>query len=173
MAELYYIDGYNVIHKSSLLRPIARADFEAARAALADKVAVFCTGTGKRAVIVFDGRGRYREEAAPSPPGVSGLQVLYAPSELSADAVIERHVYQAQDRLNIVVVSNDRGLRDQCRHMGALTMEADHFIKSVRDVRRENEEAINRAPRDNKGAHIEDRISGDALEKLRQLRDRL
>ncbi len=72
-----------------------------------------------------------------------------------------------------MVVSNDRGLREQCRHMGALTMDADHFLSSVREVRRENEETINRLPGDSKGAHLEDRISADALAQLKKLRDQL
>src|SRR5690606_31706248 len=124
----YYIDGYNVMHQSSSLRPIARQDLERAREALVDKVAQFCIATAQEAIIVFDGRSQHQAELVDHYRGVSGLQVLYAPGHKRADAEIERRVYLERDRIKTVVVSNVRGLRDLCRGMGALVMEADSFL---------------------------------------------
>jgi len=173
MAEHYYIDGYNVLHKSSLLRPLVSEDFEAAREALIDKVANFCVSTGKRATIVFDGLGRHQPEKSLDNRGVSKLEVFYSPATLSADAVIERRIYREQQKLEAVVVSNDRGLRDLCRGMGALTMEADHFLASVREVRRESAERYESKPRTTMDGHLEDRLNGDALARLMALKEKL
>ncbi len=54
MPSTYYIDGYNVIHHSSMLRPLADQDFEAAREAFIEKVGRFCVATGNEAKIIFD-----------------------------------------------------------------------------------------------------------------------
>jgi predicted RNA-binding protein with PIN domain len=173
MSQHYYIDGYNVMHKSSLLRPLAMEDFEAAREALVDKVAQFCVATGRRATIVFDGRNRHQPEKSLDTHGVSQLEVLYSPATLSADAVIERRVYRESNKLEVVVISNDRGLRDLCRNMGALTMEADHFLSSVHEVRREATERYEAPARSAMTEHLEDRLDGDTLARLKALKEKL
>ena len=65
MTKIYYIDGYNVLHHSSLLQSLVVSDFEAARSALIEKVGRFCCRTGCKAIVIFDGRGR---KAEPLPP---------------------------------------------------------------------------------------------------------
>lgn len=174
MPTIYYIDGYNVLHKSSKLRPLAMKDFEAARDALVEQVAAYCTAVGKRAVIVFDGRGdqKHPERALPK-AFAQGLEILYSPKDVSADAVIERLIYKSAHRLDLVVVSNDRGLRDLCRNLGALTMEADNFIESLRESREDTSQTLKSLQRTMPADHLEDRLGSDALERLKQLRDKL
>jgi predicted RNA-binding protein with PIN domain len=171
MATRYVVDGYNVLHCSSLLRPVARQDFERARAMLVDKVAMLCVNTGRRAMVVFDGRGR-RAESAPAGHSAPGVEIVYAPGHLTADAVIERHVYQTPNRLDVVVVSNDRGMRDLCRGMGALVMEADNFLAEARDSRAFIDDAVLNT-RQSAPAHLEQRIDPRALRHLQELRKRL
>ncbi len=171
MPDTYYVDGYNVLHKSSLLRPLALEDFEAARDALIDKVALFCVGSGKRAVIVFDGRGRHQPQNAPPPPGVSGLEIVYSPANLSADAVIERMVYKAGNRLDIVVVSNDRGLREVCRGMGALVMEADNFLATVRETKQGITGAMQKSRKDPAPDRLEDRLDPETIARLKATKE--
>ena len=132
MALTYYIDGYNIIHHCPQLRPLAHRDFEAARDALVDRVSRYCAVTGETASVVFDGRGRVTDLAAPlhASPGVD---VIYSPAHQSADAYIERCVYESGDRLQIVVVSGDRGIRDLCRGLGTLTMTPRNFLGAVTD----------------------------------------
>lgn len=171
MASLYYIDGYNVLHRSSVLRASARLDLESAREALIDRVAQFCIATGQKACVVFDGRHTSKADRVPH-KNVPGLQLVYTPSELTADSYIERAVYQHKDRLQVAVVSNDRSLRDLCRNLGALTMEADNFLDSVRESRHDMEGVMARAKRE-KIEHLEDRLDADVLHKLMELRKKL
>jgi len=121
MPILYYIDGYNVIHHCDRLRALARVDFEAARDALVDRVTRYCCDAGQAARIVFDGRGRSSDRAAPvlSSPCI---EVLYSSEQQTADALIERMVYETGKRTELVVVTSDRGIRDLCGGLGALTM---------------------------------------------------
>jgi len=168
----YYIDGYNVLHKSATLRPLMMQDFESAREALIDKVAHFCTATGKEATIVFDGQARHRPEIAPHQRGVRGLHVLYSPHSISADTVIERAVYKAPHRIDLVVVSNDHGLRDLCRNMGALVMQADNFLATVRESRSDIRAALART-RPISPPVLEDHLDADTVARLKALRDKL
>ena len=173
MPDKYYIDAYNILHKSPLLRPLAREDFESAREALVDKVAAFCAATGKLAVVVFDGQGRHHPEQVSHNRGVAGLQVLYSPTNLSADAVIERSVYQEKNRLEVVVVSNDRGLRELCAGMGALVMEAGHFIATMREARGDTSATAANTRLGEPLQHLEDRLDSETRGRLEALRETL
>ncbi|NIA15661.1 MAG: hypothetical protein GWP08_16480 [Nitrospiraceae bacterium] len=172
MATLYYIDGYNVIHFSSVLKPIAMRDFEAAREALIEKVATFCAATGHKAKIIFDGRG-HRTPAVQPMPGVPGLKVIYSHGEKSADAIIERTIYKSADRRNIIVVSGDRGIRSFCQSLGALVMEPDNFIASVRSYAADARASMSQMKRPDTQNRLENRMDEDTLSKLRHLRDDL
>lgn len=173
MSEHYYIDGYNVLHMSTALRPLVEQDFEAAREALIDKVALFCTATRNRATVVFDGRGKHHGESVAHGRGVPGLEVVYTPGRLTADAYIERLAYQAKLRREITVVSSDAGIRALCRGLGALVMDADNFLKTVRGLRAEMDGALKRRTAPDAIARIEDGLDPDSLARLRTLRKSL
>lgn len=172
MASIYYIDGYNILHRSRSLREAARADLENAREALIDRVAQFCVATGHVANLVFDGQRSHRAEKVAHHRNVAGLHVVYTPSDLTADSYIERHVYNHKDRLQVAVVSNDRSLRDLCRNLGALTMDADNFLETVTESRHDMSAVMERSNR-MKIEHLEDRLDGDSLRKLMELRKKL
>lgn len=173
MPKCYYIDGYNVLYKSSTLRPLAEEDIESARESLIDKVVLFCRAVDATATIVFDGRGTRYTETADHGRNLPGLQVLYTHGSLSADAVIERMVYQAKDRREIAVVSNDRGIRMLCRGMGALVMEADNFLQEVRGIREDIDRSMDRIRQPTSMERVEERLDPDMIDKLRALRDQL
>lgn len=172
MATTFYIDGYNVIHRSKSLRPLANNDFEGAREALIDRVAEICTALGRNAVIVFDGKSRHMPEHVDHGRKVSGLEVVYAPASKTADAVIERYVYQSSKKMDLVVVSGDRGLRDLCRNMGALVMDADNFLATSREIDRDVQ---NLAARTRRGtpAFLEDSLNSSSLDALAALKKKL
>jgi predicted RNA-binding protein with PIN domain len=172
MPSTYYIDGYNVIHHSSLLQPLAMQDFEAAREALIEKVGRFCSATGSVAKIVFDGRGRRIQPMAPS-LHYPGLEVLYSPGHQSADTVIERIVYTSSDRRNVIVVSADRGIRDLCRGLSALVMEPDNFLNTVRESDAETRGTIEKTQRHDTLLRVEERLDETTLERLSRIRREL
>lgn len=169
---MYYIDGYNVLHKSAYLRSRLDRDLEHARDGLIDKVANFCTVTGQEVTIVFDGTGKHKAERVEHHRGVPHLHVLYAPGNLTADTVIERLVYQSRNKLAMVVVSNDNGLRDLCRGMGAMTMEADSFLKIARESKSDISTSVNRTQKD-RPSFLEDSLDEGTMDQLKALRDKL
>ena len=175
MAEHYLVDGYNVVHQSSVLRPLAMKNFEAAREALVEKLVGFCLATRHRVTVVFDGRDQYaRIHDTQSARGVPGLEIVYSPGHLSADAVIERMVYTATKRLECIVVSNDNSLRNLCRGLGSMSMDADHFIKAVRDHQGQLRDGLAMHSRNATQPNLlEDRLNASTMESLKALRDSL
>ena len=173
MPDLYYIDGYNVLHAHPDLRSLANADLESAREALTDEVAAFCAATGKRAVLVFDGTGPHQPERAGDNRGAAGLEVIYAPARLSADAVIERRIYREAHRMEAIVITDDHGVRDLCRGMGALVMNARNFIATLREAEQDTRRIIHPPPKELDGARVEEHLGTDALDQLQALKKRL
>ncbi len=172
MPWTYYIDGYNVIHHSAILKPLADEDLEAARDALIEKVARFCTNTGSQTTVVFDGRGDSVEPAAPF-GGASTLEVLYSAGGQSADALIEQLVYAAEDRRSIIVVTADRGIRDLCMALGALVMAPDKFLATAREAQDHVARNLERLRRANAPGPVQDRLDESARKRLRKLRGEL
>jgi len=172
MAATYYIDGYNVIHHSSILRPIAAQNFESAREALIEKVALFCVATGYPAKIIFDGRGR-RAEPAPVTIPAPGLEVVYAAGHKSADAYIERLVYTAHDRRSVIVVSADAGIRNFCRGLQAMVMAPDNFLATVRETAGETRSRIENLQRSDTLQRVEERLDPGMLDRLRKIKEDL
>ncbi len=170
MRSLYYIDGYNVIHHCTRLKTLARDDFEAARETLIDRVARYCTEAGKRAKIIFDGRGRRPDLVSPFLSGPD-LEVIYSPAHQTADALIEREVYEAQDRSEIVVVSSDRGIRDLCGGLGALTMRPEHFLSTIDENLQQGRSALElKRHTTSRPARIEEHLDETARQRLQALR---
>lgn len=172
MPLLYYIDGYNVIHQSSSIRPLLDVNFEVARDTFIDKIARFCAATGEPAKIIFDGRGR-RAEPVPVPYKAPGLEIVYSPGHLTADALIERSVYQSTDRRHIVVVTGDSGIRELCQHLGALVMSPGNFLNAVREATAGTRSSLEQTRLVHRALRVEDRLSEENLKHLKALKDKL
>lgn len=172
MSSIYLIDGYNVIHHCRQLQPLARRDFEAARDALVERVSKYCSLSGDPTKVIFDGRGQKKEQHTPH-RGAPGLEVIYSPGHLTADAIIEREVYAAHNRREMVVVTGDRGIRNLCRGLGALVMAPEHFLGMIDEgLARSSAQLRNVYERFSTNL-LEERLSEHGREKLERLRKRL
>ena len=172
MSEILLVDAYNVLHQSRKLQQLLRQDLETAREGLIDKVAHYCVQTGKRVVLVFDGRGAQVVQKVEHYRSVPSLEVIYSPRQLTADAVIERKVYLMPRKMDAVVVTNDQGVRDLCRGMGALVMNAQYFLQSIEESRVDAGETVRNTQRP-APINVEDRLDGKSLDLLKQLRRKL
>ena len=167
----YLIDGYNLMHSCRRLLATADHSFETARNELVDRVVRYCADTRDHAVIVFDGRGSHADIAqAEHYPNV---EIVYSPKHLNADTVIERRIYEATGRTNYVVVTGDRGIRDLCRGMGALSMTPDNFLTSMRTNSDQDRQVRQHSADQGKRNAVADRLSSDSLKALQALKDKL
>lgn len=172
MSTLFCIDGYNVIHFCRKLKPLTLSNFEAARDSLIERVARYCTITGNRARIVFDGRNRRGEPELPVLGG-HGLDVLFSPGHLSADTVIERFVHASANRREIVVISGDRGIRDLCRGMGALVLAPETFLDSMDTALAQSSASLRREATKYNSNPMEERLSDRSFKRLQRHKERL
>ena len=172
MSEIHLVDGYNVLHKCAWLKGLLRHDLETAREALIDKIAHYCAQTGTRVTIVFDGRGQKVAETVAHNRSVGSLQVIYSPAQKTADTIIERMVYESPRKMEVVVVTNDRGVRDLCRGMGSLVMDAGNFLQSIQESSRATTERLQHIRRPSPH-HLQDRLDPDSMDRLAQLRKKL
>ena len=76
-------------------------------------------------VVIFDGPQRYL-------PRETGLLVIrYTPKATTADTLIERFVYQAQDRAQVVVVTRDRAEADLVLGLGARVWSPQRLLEEL------------------------------------------
>ncbi len=168
MSEIYYIDGYNLLHADAAWSDLADRNLEAARDTVVEAVNRWTIHHDCRACVFFDGQGR-RHERFPGDAGRPKVEVVYTSSRLSADALIERGVYTAERRHSVIVVTADRGIRDFCLALGALTMTPDHFLTALGM-------AVTPRPRSRPGdsaGRVEDLIDEESARHLREIRARL
>lgn len=172
MAEIYYIDGYNLLHFSPRWKESAEADLETGRDALVNAVSAWSAATGSQAKIIFDGTGRRTETSGQDVHGAD-VEVLYSSRRTSADALIERGVYGVSKRDSVIVVSADRGILDLCRGMGALTMNPAAFLRTLDEVsdRISSRLELHRS-RGGLGA-LEDHLDESESDHLKDLRNKL
>lgn len=169
MSEQYFIDGYNLLHAHPDWSELADRDLEAARETVVEAVNRWTIDRGTHACVFFDGQGRRHEKIA-ADAGRPSVEVVFTSSKLSADSLIERAVYTAQHRHAVIVVTADRGIRDFCLGLGALTMTPEHFLTSLYSPTIPPRRAARPgAPT----ATIEDTLDEDTARKLRELRGKL
>lgn len=175
MAVQYIVDGYNVIYyilkeTSNTLR-LRHDDFETSRNILIEHMASFCSTSPVAIVLVFDGQGKKATTTQPFGSAVS-LEVVYAPTAHSADVIIQRAVYRSANPGQIIVVSDDRGIRDLCGSKGAMVMRPKNFLETLRRLAEDNQ-PLRRTVSVESIERVSERLEGKGLEHLERLRDSL
>ena len=123
------VDGYNVIHQSSRLRPLLDRNLESARNGLIVQCSAWLSGKRhvRELVIVFDGDSA----AAPySSPPVSHVKVLYSRTGEKADDRILSLLKACPEAGECVIVSEDNDITQPAKQLGACVLSAREFLES-------------------------------------------
>ena len=96
------IDGYNLMHQDDALEG-RRDDLQTARQRLVRRIEQSAAGMARKITVVFDGREGGRDVALDAP----NLEVLFSPSNRTADGLIEQMVHAAENPERIMVVTSD------------------------------------------------------------------
>ncbi len=112
------VDGANLLHAWPELRALMKRDRSAARSQLVQQLGAVHDAEQARVTVVFDGRGD--ELVVERPSGHVTFSVLYTPTSLTADDVIEQLVGRAADASLCYVATGDQAERQTIEAAGAV-----------------------------------------------------
>lgn len=134
MMKTHYtiIDGYNVIGQSEELKAAAKASLEEARKTLLLWLVNYNARQQSELICVFDA---YNTSGVESREYFHGIHVIYSKRDETADAVIERLVYDLYDKhiTRITVVTSDLSEQHTIFGAGALRISSREFLLELQE----------------------------------------
>ncbi|MCL2680025.1 MAG: NYN domain-containing protein [Coriobacteriia bacterium] len=161
------IDGYNLLFQADPYAALAQADeWDLARDALISDVASYA-GQHYQATIVFDGKNNPDSDRKET--NTLGVKVIFSDYGSSADATIERLAKQAiAAGKQLEIVSSDALIQWTTLGKGVVRRSAAEFVQQLTfaygETERERDSTAKRST-------ISDRITPEAVQLLRQIRD--
>ena len=129
------VDGYNMIFAWEDLAAQARADLDAARRQLCDRLSSYAGYTKCRLVVVFDG---WKQKGNPGQKTqFHNIQVVYTKEGETADAYIEALADQIGTNYAVRVASSDSLVQLSSFRSGVLRMSARELLEEVEAARKE------------------------------------
>lgn len=140
------IDGYNLLHQDAALDG-RRGNLQTARQRLVRRIEQGASGMAGKITVVFDGRESGRDASFDA----SHLEVLFSPSNRTADGLIEQMVHDAKTPEQICVVTSDRTEQRLVSAFGAAVISCREFL-----LRCETPSAAPKNPKPSRGATVGD-----------------
>lgn len=174
MDELLVVDGYNVIMSTPRYRrlmddpPAGSRDhdpFGRARTALVSDVAAFAQGRYEP-VVVFDAANGHDSEG--SELRGHGVRMVFSPTGVSADTVIERLVTECRGQVReVTVITSDNTIRSTVGGLPVTCLSSDLFVRELGAL--DAEFASEARERSHVRLTVEDRLDPATLAKLNRL----
>ncbi len=131
------IDGYNLLHAWQEIAQGSARFSETARDELIKALTEYSDAIGTPVTLIFDGRSpgnlpendRHRLSRKKNP----NLEILYTPSNQSADQLIERAAILYQKYGQVLAVTNDNAIRDLVIGAGGTVCSCHNFIQTIHD----------------------------------------
>jgi predicted RNA-binding protein with PIN domain len=118
MHDSYLIDGYNLIHALGMIQhKMAPGGLEESRRRLLAFLAQAFGAEASRVTVVFD--AKHAPRGVPRQQEHHGLHIHFAPSQQTADDMIETLIEEEAQPRALVVISNDMRLQNAARQHGA------------------------------------------------------
>lgn len=156
--EWIIVDGNNLLHAARKQDGAGRRpSFESARWQLARRLDELVGTLAKRITLVFDGSRGGQDDAFET----AAVEVVYSPGNLTADAVIERLVYDCGDASHVLVVTSDRAEGDAVASAGGGVMSCERFLADLEDQRRHLDGRLRGSGSAPGGAKLGDFFPGD------------
>lgn len=125
-----YIDGYNVVHAWPEARRHWPGAQEAARAVVIEAAQAVHDWEQIAVTVVFDGKGSELSVETPN-PRIPTFNVVFAPTGLTADTVIEQLARKRADD-GVAVATGDRLLAETVRALGGAAWSPEALADRVR-----------------------------------------
>jgi predicted RNA-binding protein with PIN domain len=123
------VDGYNVIRADPRLQSFERTSLELARETLARTLGSSPRLVNDEIVVVFDGRFGSRTHVHLQRMG--RVQLLYSAQGQTADDVIIQHARSLGRQGNVIVVTNDVEVRENCRAAGCEVTSSENLLGQI------------------------------------------
>lgn len=160
MAEQWLIDGYNLLHALQSL-PSKKASLP--REKLFALVAEFASFKKIRTLLILDGTG---DEGQLHAYHTSYFEVVFS-QKMSADAYIEKYMYEQRAKQRLVVVTNDRAILNMARGSGAGVLSTSQFFELFQECKKEGSEFLQKEKSREHGFHrpFEDKLKDVEIKK--------
>ena len=127
--NLLIIDGYNLIYSCDEFKSIADFNLQKARETLMDLLSSYVAFTKTELVLVFD--AYLVKDGVGSDFMHDGYRVVYTKQDETADAFIERMMFELGPDYSIRVITGDRLVQFSAVSSGILRMTAKEFIDDL------------------------------------------
>lgn len=123
------VDGYNVIRADEHLQAVERGSLERARHVLVQNLGASPRLIRDRVIVVFDGRGGLRTTVHSQHMG--RVTMLYSAMGQTADEVIVEEAQRLAPLGEVIVVTNDIELRENCRAAGCTVTGSENLLAQM------------------------------------------
>jgi predicted RNA-binding protein with PIN domain len=153
MAEQWLIDGYNLLHS---LESLPSKKTSLSREKLFALVAEFASFKKIHTLLILDGTGDDGQLLAYH---TAYFEVVFS-QKVSADAYIEKYVYEQRDKKRLVVVTNDRAIMNIACGSGAGVLSTAQFFELFQECKKEGSEYLRKEKSREYGFHrpFEDKL---------------
>lgn len=136
MKEEWLIDGYNLLYDLQSRQKHAGVS----RNSLCELLAEFASSKQSKVILVFDGVGPNEEWSSYR---TEWFEVFYS-QKISADAFIERSLFERRGQANLMVVTNDHAITNIAVGGGAHALKGSVFLESLRTAEKTRKEVLDR-----------------------------
>ena len=176
--SLLLVDGYNVIRAQGPYRHLVDDDYRdpvlhdvyvRARQALIADVAAFAQGSYTCTTVVFDGFGNPDPERPPR--RTAGIDVVFSPSGVEADTVIEQLAREGRlSGYEVTVITSDAGVQSTVFAEGVTRLSSRMFTNEAESMN-ERIDQMRYVPNTGAPARttVQDRLSVDMRARLLQM----
>jgi predicted RNA-binding protein with PIN domain len=137
MPEEWLIDGYNLLHARA---SAGHSQHPQKRSELLAELAGFASLKGQPVVVVLDGKG---EPGELETHDTKLFRVVYS-QKVSADACIERTLYERRSTTLFTVVTNDRAIANIARGGGSRVMSCETFLETLKESGKESSDTLHK-----------------------------
>ena len=127
--NMVIVDGYNLIYADERLQSTALFSLEKAREELMDLLSSYVTYTKTELVLVFD--AYLVKDGEGSEYTHDGYRVVYTKANQTADAYIEKMMYELGPDYSIRMVTSDRLLQFSAVQSGISRITAKEFLENL------------------------------------------
>lgn len=127
--EIFVIDGYNLVHKSSVLKKIIDEDLSIAREKLILQLDNFFSSKRASVYVVFDGNSNLTYLNSYSTPNI---RVLFSKKSQKADILIKKIIDESKNKSLITVISSDHEVYQYAKVSRCKAIKSEEFLNRMK-----------------------------------------